>query len=137
MIEALRTDRGQEYIVCDEFLEKNGIKHQLTARYTPQQNDVAKRKNRTIMDMVRCMLKLKNLPKYFWAEAVDGAVYILNMFPSKAYALVPYHIRKKLDEKAEKCTFIGYSTVTKGYKLYNPKTEKATSAMSHLFIAIL
>ncbi|CAL9028169.1 unnamed protein product, partial [Prunus brigantina] len=150
-IKVLRTDRGQEYIVCDEFLEKNGIKHQLTARYTPQQNGVAERKNRTIMDMVRCMLKLKNLPKYFWAEAVACAVYILNRSPSRsvngrtpyevwsgrkpniqhlrvfgciAYSHVPDHIRKKLDEKAEKCIFIGYSTVTKGYKLYNPKTEK-------------
>lgn len=44
-VKVLRTDRGQEYIVCDDFLQKNGIKHQLTARYTPQQNGVAERKN--------------------------------------------------------------------------------------------
>ncbi|PRQ23286.1 putative RNA-directed DNA polymerase [Rosa chinensis] len=150
-IKVLRTDRGQEYIVCDDFLKKNGIKHQLTARYTPQQNGVAERKNRTIMDMVRCMLKFKGLPKYFWAEAVSCAVYILNRSPSRsidgstpyevwsghkpniqhmrvfgciAFAHVPDHIRKKLDDKADKCIFIGYSTVTKGYKLYNPKTKK-------------
>lgn len=159
-VKVLRTDRGQEYIVCDDFLQKNGIKHQLTARYTPQQNGVAERKNRTIMDMVKCMLRLKNLPKYFWAEAVACAVYILNRSPSSsvegrtpfevwsgrrpniehmrvfgciAYAHVPNHIRKKLDDKAEKCIFIGYSNVTKGYKLYNPKKEKVIISRDVIF----
>ncbi|MCI78542.1 copia-type polyprotein, partial [Trifolium medium] len=51
----LRTDRGGEFNSNDfrEFCEDNGIKRQLTAAYTPQQNGIAERKNRTIMDMVR------------------------------------------------------------------------------------
>ncbi|CAL8994927.1 unnamed protein product, partial [Prunus brigantina] len=48
----------------------------------------------------------------------------LRVFGCIAYSHVPDHIRKKLDEKAEKCIFIGYDTVTKGYKLYNPKTRE-------------
>ncbi|KAL4388518.1 hypothetical protein GQ457_09G024580 [Hibiscus cannabinus] len=150
-IKALRTDRGQEYLTCADFLDQHGIQQQLTTRYTPQQNGVAERKNRTIMDMVRCMLKAKQMPREFWAEAVSTAVYILNRCPTKsvcdktpeeawsgrkpsiwhlrvfgciAYAHVPDQLRKKLDDKGEKCIFIGYSTNSKAYKLYNPVTKK-------------
>ncbi|XLT27854.1 hypothetical protein HN873_059146, partial [Arachis hypogaea] len=150
-IKILRTDRGTEYLVCSEYFKQHGIQHQLTTRYTPQQNGVAERKNRTIMDMVRCMLKSKQMPKEFWAEAVATAVHILNKCPTKsvrdktpeeawsgkrpsihhfrvfgciAYAHVPDQLRKKLDNKGEKCIFIGYSTDSKAYKLYNPETKK-------------
>jgi transposase InsO family protein len=62
----------------------NGIKRQLTASYTPQQNGVAERKNRTIVEMAKSMLKGKGLPNMFWAEAVATAVYLLNRSPTKA-----------------------------------------------------
>jgi len=61
-----------------------GISRQLTIRHTPQQNGVAERKNRTIVEMARSMLKGKELPNSFWAEAVSSAVYILNRSPTKA-----------------------------------------------------
>ena len=63
-IKALRTDRGGEYMskLCMHFCRENGIHKKFTARYTPQQNGVAERKNRTIMDMVRSMMKEKHLP---------------------------------------------------------------------------
>ena len=77
-IKILRTDRGTEYLVCDDYLVESGIKHQLTARYTPQQNGVAERKNRTVMDMVRSMMHSKGIPKSLWAEAVSCAIYVLN-----------------------------------------------------------
>jgi hypothetical protein len=53
----------------------------LTAPYTPQQNGVIKRKNRTILDMVRSMIKTKEMPKEFWAEPVQCAVHIQNRCP--------------------------------------------------------
>lgn len=56
----LRNDIGIKYIVCDDFLKRHSILHKLTIRYTPQQNKVAKRKNRNLIDMVRCMLKKIN-----------------------------------------------------------------------------
>ncbi|PNX75607.1 putative copia-like retrotransposable element [Trifolium pratense] len=68
-IKALRTDRGQEYLAGTNFFEQHGIEHQLTTRYTAQQNGVAERKNRTIMDIVRCMLKTKQIPKEFWGRS--------------------------------------------------------------------
>lgn len=63
----LRTDRGGEFTSFEfnEYCKVNGVKRQLTAAYTPQQNGVAERKNRTIMNMVRCMLSEKQMPKTF------------------------------------------------------------------------
>nr|GEW61629.1 retrovirus-related Pol polyprotein from transposon TNT 1-94 [Tanacetum cinerariifolium] len=57
----------------NKFCEDNGIRIFLTAPYSPQQNRVVERKNRTILNMVRSMLKTKKMPKEFWAEAVDCA----------------------------------------------------------------
>ena len=58
--------------------------HQLTAPYTPQQNGVSERKNQTIMEMVRCMLHEKGLPKEYWAKATNTTVFLLNRLPTKA-----------------------------------------------------
>jgi transposase InsO family protein len=66
-VKCLRTDRGGEFISnkFNDFCKHSGIKRQLTTIYTPQQNGVAKRKNRTVMNMVRSMLFDKNIPKNF------------------------------------------------------------------------
>ena len=71
-LKAIRSDRGGKYMAKEfgQYLEQNGISHQLTVRYSPQQNGVAERKNRIIMELVRSMLKTKRLPLDFWAEAV-------------------------------------------------------------------
>ena len=66
-IKVLRTDRGREYL-SDEFrtlCEEKGIRRQLTIPYTPQQNGVAERRNRTLLDMVRSMMAHANLPISF------------------------------------------------------------------------
>ncbi|CAL9007503.1 unnamed protein product [Prunus brigantina] len=70
-IKAFRTDRGGEFTSNEfvNFCEINGIHRQLTAAYSPQQNGVAERKNRTIMNMVRSMLARMKVPKEFWPEA--------------------------------------------------------------------
>ncbi|CAJ2639490.1 unnamed protein product [Trifolium pratense] len=79
-----RTDRGGEYTssAFNEFCDTHGIRRQLTAAYTPHQNGVSVRKNRTIMNMVRCMISEKNVPKSFWPEAVNWAAHILNRSPT-------------------------------------------------------
>jgi len=71
-IKALRTDRGGEFTltIFNKFCEDHGIRHFLTASYSPQQNGITEQKNRTILDMVQSMLKSKNLSKELWAEAV-------------------------------------------------------------------
>lgn len=110
----------------------NGIRRQLTAAYTPQQNGVCERKNCTIMNMVCSLLTRSNIPKTFWPEAVLWSIHILNRSPTLAvknvtpeeawsgrrpfvghfrvfgcvaYAHVPDQKRKKLDDKGVKIHF--------------------------------
>ncbi|CAI8588309.1 unnamed protein product [Vicia faba] len=82
-IKALRLDRDGEYTSTAfmKYCEEQGIRRFLNAAYSPQQNGVAERKNRTILDMVRSMLKRKNMSKEFWVEAVQCAIYVQNRCP--------------------------------------------------------
>ena len=152
-LQKLRSDRGKEYTSSefDVFCEDEGIEHQLTVGYTPQQNGVSERKNRTVMEMARCMLTETNLPKKFWAEAFRTSVYLLNrlftkavqgktpieawsgrkptakhlrVFGSICYAHIPPQKRSKLDAKAERGIFLGYDSQAKGYRIFNLSTEK-------------
>ncbi len=66
------------------FFAEKGIHHQQSCAYTPQQNGVAERMNRTLKDLVRAMLKHKNVPEEFWAEALSTAAYIRNRVTSKS-----------------------------------------------------
>ncbi|CAL8155107.1 unnamed protein product [Prunus armeniaca] len=79
-IQILRTNRGGEFNSHNfaSFCELHGIRRQLTARYTPQQNDVVERKNQTIMNMVRSILLKKSIPKTLWTEAINWSVHVLN-----------------------------------------------------------
>ena len=74
-IGTLRTDNSGEYVSkeFEAYLKSKGIKHQLTTAYTPEQNGVAERMNRTIMESARAMLSHANVPGSFWAEAVATA----------------------------------------------------------------
>jgi transposase InsO family protein len=85
-IKMLRSDRGKEYTSNEfqKFCEDEGVERQLTVGYTPQQNGVSERKNQTVMEMAKSMLFEKGLPKAFWPEAVNTAVYLMNRCPTKA-----------------------------------------------------
>ena len=90
-IKTLRTDRGCEYLSDQfkSFCDEKGIALQLTIPYTPQQNGVAKRRNRTLLDMVRSMMAQANLPISFWGDALLTAAYVLNRVPSKSVLSTP------------------------------------------------
>ena len=85
-IQLLRSDNGKEYTLAEFnlFCEEAGIEHQLTIPYTLEQNGVSKRRNRSVMEMARCMLHEKELPKTFWAEATNIAVFLQNRLPTRA-----------------------------------------------------
>jgi transposase InsO family protein len=85
-LKAFRIDRGGEF-TSKEFAshcEDHGIKHFLTAPYTPQQNGVVERRNQTVVGMARSLLKSMGVPASFWGEAVTTAVYLLNRSPTKS-----------------------------------------------------
>jgi hypothetical protein len=83
---AFRSDRGGEFNSMEfkEYCDQHGVKHFTTTPYTPQQNGVVERRNRTVVEMAGCLLKSKNLPGEFWGEAVTTAVYLLNRAPIKS-----------------------------------------------------
>ena len=145
----IRSDHGTEFenTGVEEFCNQQGIEHNFSAPRTPQQNGVAERKNRTICEAARTMLSEYNLPKHFWGEAVNTAVYVqnktlINKFHNKTpYELwngrVPtisyFHIfgtkcyihnngRDNLDKfapKSDEGIFLGYSSTSKAYRVYN------------------
>ncbi|KAM1046410.1 hypothetical protein ACFX13_026491 [Malus domestica] len=85
-IKILRSDNGGEY-TSDHFFKvckEEGIVRHFSVRGTPQQNGVAERLNRTLLEKVRCMLSQSSLSKSFWAEAVNYACHIINRLPSAA-----------------------------------------------------
>lgn len=148
-ISKLRSDNGGEFSSrkLKAFCEENGIKQEFTCSYTPQQNSVAERMNRTILDKVRCMFIDTKLPKYLWGEAVRSAVYQINRSPTKALngeiPAMKYYGRLdlnklrifgakvwvlklpregKLEPRALEMRMIGYSGA--GYRLWNPKNDE-------------
>ncbi|CAN6720151.1 unnamed protein product [Malus baccata var. baccata] len=84
-IKVLRSDNSGEYIASElsQFLQDRGIIHQTTCPHTPQQNGVAERKNRHILETARALLIGASVPKRFWPEAVTYAVYVINHMPSR------------------------------------------------------
>ena len=119
---------------------------QFTMPGSPEQNGIAERRNRTLMEMVRSMISRTNLLGFLWGEALKTALYILNRVPTKAVPLTPFELwtgRKpslnhlkvwgcpaevklynpalsKLDSRTTRCYFVSYPDHSKGYRFYNP-----------------
>ena len=95
-IKVIRSDRGGEYesAAFSDFCAQNGIVHQTTAPYTPQQNGVAERKNRTLKEMINSMLNSSGLPHNLWGEALLTANFILNRIHFKNSNKSPYKVWK-------------------------------------------
>lgn len=152
-VKVLRTDGAKEFIAkeVEDYLSLNGIQHQLSVRYSPQQNGVAERMNRTIMETVRCMLHDANMTDEFWGEAVSTAVYLINRRPNSSiefkipeeiwsgkpidfskikifgcycYVHVPKELRNKLESKTRKCIFLGYPENQKAFKVWDEAEGK-------------
>ncbi|GJT23468.1 retrotransposon protein, putative, ty1-copia subclass [Tanacetum coccineum] len=149
-IKALRSDREGEYISQEfkDYLKAYGIVQQLTPPYTPQYNRVSKRRNHTLLDMVRSMMNLITPPLSFWDYAIESAARILNIVPTKKVDKTPYELwygkvpnvsyikvwgcealvkrdtPNKLQQRYVKCIFIGYPNETMGYYFYFPPENK-------------
>lgn len=149
-IKRLVNDNGGEYLdgSFQTFLKQEGIIMDKTAAYTPQQNPISERGNRTTTERARCMLIDADLPKKLWAEAVSTAVYIenrspeasidfktpqelwynskpdlshLQIFGCAAYKLIPKQFRdSKFAPTSNKQILLGYQERLHNYRLLNP-----------------
>ncbi|GJU93860.1 putative ribonuclease H-like domain-containing protein [Tanacetum coccineum] len=135
----------------NEFCAKKGIKREFSVARTPQQNGVAERKNRTLIEAARTMLADSLLPIPFWAEAVNTACYVLNrVLVTKPQNKTPYEILigkspsisfmrpfgcpltilntldslGKFDGKSDEGYLLGYSTSSKAFRVYNKRTKR-------------
>lgn len=124
--------------------------HKVIAPYTPQHNGITERRNRSILNMTKSILKAKEMPRRFQGEATSTIVYILNRYPTKkivektpyealtglkpnvghlrvfgstCFRHVPGQLRKKLDDRCQDMMLIGYH-LTGAYKLYSPSNDK-------------
>ena len=94
-IEVLRSDHDGKFQneLFENFCEEHGIFHNFFTPRTPQQNEVVKRKNRSLKELIRTMLNEYEVPKYFWDDDVSTACYVLNrMFIRPILKITPYEI---------------------------------------------
>lgn len=148
-IKCLRSDQGGEFTSSEfnSYCEKHGIRRQLSAPQTPQQNGVVERKNITILDAARSMMMEANLPHIYWREVVSMAVYAFNkvhikgdvgktpyelwfghtptvkyfkIFGSKCYIKRDDSIGK-FDPRCDEGIFLSYSNQSKAYRCYNKR----------------
>ncbi|KAK2428124.1 putative mitochondrial protein [Trifolium repens] len=155
---SIRSDHGGEFENShfESFLNDNGISHNFSCPRTPQQNGVVERKNRTLQEMARTMIDESNVEKYFWAEAINTACYILNRVSiRKVLNKTPYELWKdrkpnisyfhifgcycyilnikdnlgKFDAKSDKGLFLGYSLTSIAYRVFNLTTKTLEESM--------
>jgi hypothetical protein len=150
-IKKIRSDNGTEFnnSQIEGFLEEEGIKHEFSSPYTPQQNGVVERKNRTLLDMARTMLDEYKTPDRFWAEAINTACYSINrlylhrilkktsyelltgkksnvsyfrVFGSKCFILIKKGRKSKFAPKAVEGFLLGNDSNTRAYRVFNKST---------------
>ncbi|GJV73317.1 ribonuclease H-like domain-containing protein [Tanacetum coccineum] len=162
-VKTIRCDHGTEFKnqLMNEFCAKKGIKREYSIARTPQQNGVAERKNRTLIEAARTMLADSLLPIQFWAEAVNTALFMCLIDDStKPQLKTPYEILMgrspnisfmrpfgcsltilntldhlgKFDGKSEEGYLLGYSTNSKGFRVYNRITRKVQDCLHVNFL---
>ncbi|OMO83306.1 Integrase, catalytic core [Corchorus capsularis] len=148
-IKVFRSDSGGEYTSTQfqELLASEGTLFQTSCTETPQQNGIAERKHRHIIETTRSLLLSSSMPSSFWGEAVLTSVYVINRIPSSitsgispferlykakpnyselhvfgcvCFVLLPKNERTKLTSRSAMCVFLGYGIEQKGYRCYDP-----------------
>jgi transposase InsO family protein len=147
-VKKIRSDNGSEFknLQVEEYLEEEGVKHEFSALYTPQQNNVVERKNMTLIDTTRTMLGEFKTPERFWLEAMNTTCHAINrlylhrllkktsyelltgnkpnvsyfrVFGSKCYILAKKGRHSKFAPKAVEGFLLGYDSNTKAYRVFN------------------
>ncbi|GKA84159.1 putative ribonuclease H-like domain-containing protein [Tanacetum coccineum] len=162
-VKTIRSDNGTEFKNKEviEFCGLKGIKREYSNARTPQQNGVAERKNRTLIEAARTMLADSFLPNTFWAEAVSTACYVLNrVLVTKPHNKTPYelltgkipiisYIRPfgchvtilntidhlgKFAGKSDEGFLVGYSLQSKAFRVYNLETKRVEENLHITFL---
>ena len=158
-IKTFRTDRGGEFLSLkfQAYCRKNGINRQLTALYTPQQNGVVERRNRTLLEMTR---KPMHVPNMLWGEAVRHSTYLINRVATRSLdKKTPHEVlrsrkpncahlrvfgcvcyertettgRKKLDDKSRVLVHLGTQQGSKVYRLLDPSSKRIRVSRDVIF----
>ncbi|GKA89220.1 putative ribonuclease H-like domain-containing protein [Tanacetum coccineum] len=162
-VKVIRSDNETEFknSVMNQFCEIKGIRREFSVARTPQQNGIAERKNRTLIEATRTMLVDFKLPTTFWAEAVNTACYVLNrVLIIKPHTKTPYELIRrrtplidfmkhfgcpvtilntkdhlgKFDGKAYERFFVGYYVVSKAMRVFNKKTRIVEETLNIRFL---
>ena len=147
----IRSDNGTEFknTQIEDFCEERGIKHEFSSTYTPQQNGVVERKNKTLITLARAMLDEYGTPEKFWAEAINTAchasnrVYLHRLLKKTPYELLIgrkpnvsyfrvfgckcfiYKKKERLGKFEKRCDIgflVGYASNSKAYRVFNNAT---------------
>jgi hypothetical protein len=150
-IKKIRSDNGTEFknSQIEGFLEEEGIKHEFSSPYTPKQNGIVERKNRTLLDMTRTMLDEYKTPDRFWAEVINTTCYPISrlylhrilkktsyelltgkkpnvsyfrVFGRKCFILIKRGRNSKFAPKAVEGFLLGYESNTRAYRVFNKST---------------
>nr|GEV51163.1 hypothetical protein [Tanacetum cinerariifolium] len=151
-VKTVRTDKGSEFLnkTLHAYFAFEGILHQTSIAQTPEQNGVVERQNRTLVEAARTMLSATKVPLYFWAEAIATACFTQNrslviprhekttyhiindrkpsvkffhMFGSLCYIIRDGENLDKMKKKGDACIFVGYSTLSRAYRVFNKRTR--------------
>ena len=162
-VKTFRSDRGGEFCSTEfqEYCDKNGVKRHLTAPYSPQQNGVVERRNRTLLEMTRSIMKHMKVPNMLWGEAVRHSTYLINRIATKSLAdKTPYealrarkpdisHLkvfgcvcyartntvgRKKLDDRSKILVHLGTEPGSKAYRLLDTVKKKIIVSRDVFFV---
>nr|GEW75964.1 hypothetical protein [Tanacetum cinerariifolium] len=151
-VRILRTDKGTEFLnqTLHAYFAAEGIHHQMSVARTPEQNGVVERRNRTLVEAARTMLSAAKVPIFFWAEAIATSCFTQNrslvipqhektlyhiindqkpsvkffyIFGSLCYIVKDSENLDKMKEKGDACIFVGYSTQSRAYRVFNKRTR--------------
>nr|GEU85805.1 hypothetical protein [Tanacetum cinerariifolium] len=114
-VRVVRTDKGTEVLnqTLHAYFTVEGILHQTSVARTPEQNSVVKRQNRTLVEAARTMLSATKVPLFFWAEEIKTECFTQNHGENL----------DKMKEKGDECIFVGYSTQSRAYRVFNNRTR--------------
>ncbi|GKD00207.1 retrovirus-related pol polyprotein from transposon TNT 1-94 [Tanacetum coccineum] len=151
-VRTIQTDKGMKFLnkILHAYFAKEGIRHETSTARTPEQNGVVERWNRTLVEVAQTMLSAAKVPLFFWAEAIATTCFTQNRsLVIPRHEKTPYHIinsRKsfvkffhifgslcyiirdgenldKMKEKGDACIFVGYSTQSRAYRVFNKRTR--------------